>query len=101
MSGQVNVTIGEKEWPAGLATDYWEQVQGLGGVPGITPESGMPFAMGFEQVINVTTEPMLFLLKVHPHMRGEDGLQFMPVLISGGKVSTGQQAGRGDSVNGA
>ena len=64
MSGQVKVTIGDKEWLVALATNYWEQVQGLGGIPGIAPETGMLFDMGFEQVINVTTEPMLFPLDI-------------------------------------
>jgi Uncharacterized conserved protein len=64
MSGQVKVTIGEKEWLAALATNYWEQVHGLGGIPGMASGTGMLFDMGFGQIINVTTEPMLFPLDI-------------------------------------
>ncbi len=64
MSGQVKVTIGENEWLVSLATNYWEQVHGLGGIPGMDPYTGMLFDMGFGQVINVTTEPMLFPLDI-------------------------------------
>ena len=64
MSGQVKVTIGEKEWLVALASNYWDQVQGLGGISGMDPETGMLFDMGFGQVINVTTEPMLFPLDI-------------------------------------
>lgn len=46
MSGQVKVTIGEREWLVALASNYWEQVQGLGGIPSIAPATGMLFDMG-------------------------------------------------------
>ncbi|RAL70047.1 hypothetical protein C1G86_1574 [Dehalococcoides mccartyi] len=64
MSGQVKVTIGEREWLVALASNYWEQVQGLGGIPSIAPATGMLFDMGLGQIINVTTEPMLFPLDI-------------------------------------
>jgi uncharacterized membrane protein (UPF0127 family) len=64
MAGQVIVTIGDKEWLASLASDPWELVQGLGGIPEIPDGTGMLFDMGFEQTITVTTEPMLFPLDI-------------------------------------
>ena len=64
MAGQVKVTIADKAWLADLANTYWEQVQGLGGISGIAPGSGMFFDMGYEQTITVTTEPMLFALDI-------------------------------------
>ena len=64
MAGQVKVTIADKDWLADLANTPWELVQGLGGITGIAPGTGMLFDMGFEQVITVTTEPMLFPLDI-------------------------------------
>jgi len=64
MAGLVKVTIGDKEWIVSLASDYFELVQGLGGIPGIDPGTGMLFDLGSEQDINVTTEPMLFPLDI-------------------------------------
>ena len=64
MAGQVLVTIGDKEWFASLASDPWELVQGLGGIPSIDAGTGMLFDLGFEQAITVTTEPMLFNLDI-------------------------------------
>jgi uncharacterized membrane protein (UPF0127 family) len=64
MAGQVKVTITDKEWLAGLANTPWEQVQGLGGITGIAPGTGMLFDLGYEQAITVTTEPMLFHLDI-------------------------------------
>jgi uncharacterized membrane protein (UPF0127 family) len=64
MAGQVIVTIGDKEWFASLASDSWELVQGLGGIPSIDVGTGMLFDMGFEQEITVTTEPMFFNLDI-------------------------------------
>ena len=64
MAGQVRVVIADKEWLADLANNYWEQVQGLGGLSGIPAGTAMLFDMGYEQTINVTTEPMLFALDI-------------------------------------
>ncbi len=64
MAGQVRVTMGSKEWLGSLASDPWEQIQGLGGVLEIAPRTGMLFDLGFEQPITVTTEPMLFPLDI-------------------------------------
>jgi uncharacterized membrane protein (UPF0127 family) len=64
MAGQVKVTIGEKEWLVTLANNYWEQVQGLSSIPGMAPGTGMLFDLGFGQIINVTTGPMLFPLDI-------------------------------------
>jgi len=64
MSGQLRVTIGNKEWLASLAIDLWELVQGPGGVAEMPQGTGMLFDLGFEQTISVTTEPMLFPLDI-------------------------------------
>lgn len=64
MAGQIAVTIDDKQWSADLATAPWELTQGLGGIPGIPPNTGMLFDLGFEQTITVTTEPMLFPLDI-------------------------------------
>ncbi len=64
MIGQVKVAIADKEWLASLASNYWELVQGLGGIPEIDHGTGMIFDLGFEQGITVTTEPMLFPLDI-------------------------------------
>ncbi len=64
MSGETRVTIGGKEWIASLASNPWEQIQGLGGISGIDPGTGMLFDLGFSQIITVTTEPMLFPLDI-------------------------------------
>lgn len=64
MAGQVRVTIADKEWLASLASAPWELVQGLGGTPEMPQGTGMLFDMGFEQIIQVTTVPMLFPLDI-------------------------------------
>ncbi len=64
MPGQATVTIRDKQWQVSIASTPWELVQGLGGIPEMPPGSGMLFDMGFEQTINVTTEPMLFPLDI-------------------------------------
>jgi uncharacterized membrane protein (UPF0127 family) len=64
MAGQVRITISDKEWLASLASTPWELVQGLGGIPEMPQGTGMLFDMGFEQIITVTTEPMLFPLDI-------------------------------------
>jgi uncharacterized membrane protein (UPF0127 family) len=64
MAGQVRITISDKEWLAYLASTPWELVQGLGGIPEMPQGTGMLFDMGFEQIITVTTEPMLFPLDI-------------------------------------
>ncbi|AQY72711.1 hypothetical protein B1772_01165 [Dehalococcoides mccartyi] len=64
MPGQANVTIDDKQWTVTVASTPWELVQGLGGIPQIFPGTGMLFDLGYEQIINVTTEPMLFSLDI-------------------------------------
>ena len=64
MSGQGTVRIGDKQWLISLADAPWELVQGLGGIPEMTPNTGMLFDLGFEQAVTVTTEPMLFPLDI-------------------------------------
>ncbi|MDD4987182.1 MAG: ArdC-like ssDNA-binding domain-containing protein [Dehalococcoidales bacterium] len=64
MSGQGMLRIRDKEWLISIATTPWELEQGLGGLPELPPGAGMLFDMGFEQVIEVTTVPMLFPLDI-------------------------------------
>ena len=64
MAGQALVTIKDKQWAVDIAITPWELSQGLGGLPEITPDTGMLFDLGFEQVIEVTTVPMLFPLDI-------------------------------------
>ncbi|MCL0084231.1 DUF192 domain-containing protein, partial [Dehalococcoidia bacterium] len=64
MSGTAIVTIGPKQWEVYLATTYEEIIQGLGEVIGIPPQTGMLFDLGYDQVITVTTVPMLFPLDI-------------------------------------
>ncbi|MCL0079832.1 DUF192 domain-containing protein [Dehalococcoidia bacterium] len=64
MSGTAIVTIGPKQWEVYLATTYEEIIQGLGEVISIPPQTGMLFDLGYDQVITVTTVPMLFPLDI-------------------------------------
>ena len=64
MAGQVNVTIEDRQWAVAFASTPSELVQGLGGISEITQGTGMLFDLGFEQIITVTTEPMLFPLDI-------------------------------------
>jgi len=64
MPGQAIVTIKDKQWVVDVATTYLELAQGLGGLPEMTPMTGMLFDLGFEQTIEVTTVPMLFPLDI-------------------------------------
>jgi uncharacterized membrane protein (UPF0127 family) len=64
MAGQANVNIEDKQWAVAFANTPSELVQGLGGIPEISQGTGMLFDLGFEQIITVTTEPMLFPLDI-------------------------------------
>ena len=64
MAGQITVRISDREWLVSLAQAPWELTQGLGGIPEIPPGTGMLFDLGFNQIVNVTTEPMLFPLDI-------------------------------------
>jgi len=64
MAGQAVITIGDKEWYVDVATLPWELSQGLGGLVELPSAAGMLFDMGFEQLIEVTTVPMLFPLDI-------------------------------------
>jgi len=64
MPGQANVTIDDKQWMVTIANTPWELEQGLGGIPQISPWTGILFDLGYVQIINVTTEPMLFSLDI-------------------------------------
>ena len=64
MAGQAVITFQNQQWEVSLATNYWEQVHGLGGIAGTAPGTGMFFDMGYAQSITVTTEPMLFALDI-------------------------------------
>jgi uncharacterized membrane protein (UPF0127 family) len=64
MAAQATITIGDKKWGVTIASTPGELVQGLGGVPEILPGTGMLFDLGWEQIIQVTTVPMLFPLDI-------------------------------------
>ena len=64
MAGQATVKIGDREWSTDVATQPWELSQGLGGLSGILAGTGMLFDLGWEQIIEVTTVPMLFSLDI-------------------------------------
>ncbi len=64
MAGQALVAIKDKQWAVDIAITHWELEQGLGGLPELPLETGMLFDLGFEQVIHVTTTPMLFPLDI-------------------------------------
>jgi len=64
MAGQATVKIGDREWYVDVATLTWELSQGLGGISGLPAGTGMLFDLGWEQIIEVTTVPMLFPLDI-------------------------------------
>ena len=64
MAAQATVTIGDKKWSVAVANTVGELAQGLGGIPGVAPGTGMLFDLGWEQTIQVTTMPMLFPLDI-------------------------------------
>jgi uncharacterized membrane protein (UPF0127 family) len=64
MAGQAILTIQGHEWLVDLALSSWELEQGLGGLPQPASGTGMFFDLGFEQIITVTTAPMLFPLDI-------------------------------------
>ncbi|KTB47827.1 hypothetical protein DEALK_06720 [Dehalogenimonas alkenigignens] len=64
MSGQVKITIKDREWIAAVAAAPWELNQGLGGSPGLAVGTGMFFDLGSSRAIEVTTAPMLFPLDI-------------------------------------
>lgn len=64
MPGRAGVTIQSKEWDVSLAMTPRELAKGLGDIPGIPSGTGMLFDTGGEQIIQVTTAPMLFSLDI-------------------------------------
>ncbi len=64
MAGQANVTIENRQWAVAFASTPSELVQGLGGILEMPQGTGMLFDLGFNQIITVTTEPMLFSLDI-------------------------------------
>ena len=64
MAGQAIVTINDKQWAVDIAVTPWELSQGLGGLSELPSGTGMLFDLGYEQVIEVTTVPMLFPLDI-------------------------------------
>jgi len=64
MAGQATVKIGDTEWLVDVATQPWELSQGLGGLSGLLAGTGMLFDLGWEQIIEVTTVPMLFPIDI-------------------------------------
>jgi len=61
---QATVTIHDMQWQVSVATTLSELTQGLGGLPSIPANTGMLFDLGYETIITVTTEPMLFPLDI-------------------------------------
>jgi uncharacterized membrane protein (UPF0127 family) len=64
MPGQAIVTIKDKQWNITIANAPWELAQGLGGLAELPAECGMLFDTGWQQLISVTTESMLFPLDI-------------------------------------
>jgi len=64
MARQAVVTIGDKQWAVDIAVTPWELSQGLGGLLELPSGTGMLFDLEYEQVIEVTTVPMLFPLDI-------------------------------------
>ena len=64
MAGQALVTIKDKQWAVDIASAPWELSQGLGGLLELPSGTGMLFDLEYEQVIEVTTMPMLFPLDI-------------------------------------
>ena len=64
MAGQATIKIVDREWLVDVATQPWELSQGLGGLSGLLAGTGMFFDLGWEQIIEVTTVPMLFPLDI-------------------------------------
>ena len=64
MAGRAIVTINDKQWSINLANTPAELAQGLGGLPDLPTGTGMFFDLGQDQVIQVTTMPMLFPLDI-------------------------------------
>jgi len=64
MVGQAVVTINDRQWAVDIAITPWELSQGLGGLPELPVGTGMLFDLEYEQVIEVTTVPMLFPLDI-------------------------------------
>jgi len=64
MPGQATIKIGDKQWQVSLAITPWELTTGLGGIPGIPPEAGMLFDIGYESTITITTELLLFPIDI-------------------------------------
>jgi len=64
MAGQSIVTINDKQWAVDIAVTPSELSQGLGGLLELPSGTGMLFDLEYEQVIEVTTVPMLFPLDI-------------------------------------
>jgi len=64
MPGQATITIGDKQWQVSIADTPWELAQGLGGIPELRAGTGTLFDLGWEQIVQVTTVPMLFSLDI-------------------------------------
>jgi len=64
MAGEAIVSIRDRKWTVTIADAPWELARGLGGLPELAPGTGMLFDTGWEQIVQVTTAPMLFPLDV-------------------------------------
>ena len=59
-----SVTIGDNVWSVDIASSSAELTTGLGNIASLAAGTGMLFNMGTDQVIHVTTVPMLFNLDI-------------------------------------
>ncbi len=64
MTGEALVSIGGNTWQVAVATTPPELAAGLGGIASIPQGTGMLFDLGDEQILHVTTVPMLFALDI-------------------------------------
>ncbi|GAI80644.1 unnamed protein product, partial [marine sediment metagenome] len=64
MPGSATVTINDKQWAVDIAISESELAAGLGGLSSIPAGTGMLFDLQAPQVVEVTTEPMLFNIDI-------------------------------------
>jgi len=64
MSAPASINIRDNNWLVTVATQPWELAQGLAGLIAMPSRTGMLFALGQEQLIQVTTVNMLFPLDI-------------------------------------
>lgn len=64
MPGEALVTIGSKQWTVSVASTPAELVAGLSGIASMEANTGMLFDLGYEQIVTVSAEDMLFPLSI-------------------------------------